>query len=52
MIAKATLKHLRSSPQKVRLVADLIRGKGVQEAANVLQLTKKGSYALPSVPPP
>ena len=30
----ATLRHLQASAQKVRLVADLIRGKGVQEAVN------------------
>lgn len=38
----ATLRHLQASAQKVRLVADLIRGKGVQEAVNILGLTKKG----------
>ena len=38
----ATLRHLQASAQKVRLVADLIRGKGVQEAVNILELTKKG----------
>ncbi|RMH15584.1 MAG: 50S ribosomal protein L22 [Acidobacteria bacterium] len=34
-------RHLQASPQKVRLVADMIRGKDVQEAVNILQLTKK-----------
>lgn len=37
----ARLRHLQGSPQKVRLIADLIRGKGVQEAVNILQLTPK-----------
>ena len=37
----ARLRHLQSSPQKVRLVADLIRGKDVEEAAIILKLTKK-----------
>jgi len=37
----ARLKHLQASPQKVRLVADLIRGKGAEEAVTILQLTKK-----------
>lgn len=37
----ARLKYLQSSPQKVRLVADQIRGKGVEEAANLLSLSKK-----------
>jgi large subunit ribosomal protein L22 len=41
MQAIARLRYLQASPQKVRLVADLIRGKGVQEAANLLQVTKK-----------
>ena len=43
MIAKAKLRHLRVSPRKVRLVADLIRGKGVEEALNILQFTNKVS---------
>ena len=34
-------RHLQASPQKVRLVADQIRGKDVQDAVNILQLTKK-----------
>ncbi len=38
---KARLRHLQQSPQKVRLVADLIRGKDVEEAAHILQLTNK-----------
>ncbi len=37
----ARLKHLQASPQKVRLVADLIRGKGVQDAVNTLASTNK-----------
>ncbi|NJL70797.1 MAG: 50S ribosomal protein L22 [Candidatus Competibacteraceae bacterium] len=37
----ARLRHLQGSPQKVRLIADLIRGKAVQEAVNILQLTPK-----------
>ncbi len=41
----ARLRHLRGSPQKVRLVADLIRGKNVQEAVNILQMTKKKAAA-------
>ena len=39
----AKLRYLQASPQKVRLVADLIRGKGVQEASNLLQLSKKSA---------
>ena len=33
----ARLKYLQASPQKVRLVADQIRGSDVQEAANLLR---------------
>ena len=43
MEVTARLRYLQASPQKVRLVADLIRGKDVQEAANMLQLTKKAA---------
>lgn len=41
MEVSARLRYLQASPQKVRLVADLIRGKGVQEASDLLLLTKK-----------
>ena len=37
----ARLRYLQSSPQKVRLVADLIRGKNVEEAVTILKHTKK-----------
>ena len=43
MEAVARLRYLRASPQKVRLVADQIRGKDVQEAANILELSKKSA---------
>lgn len=43
MESTARLRYLRGSPQKVRLVADLIRGKGVQDAVNILSLTKKSA---------
>ncbi len=42
----ARLRYHQGSPQKVRLVADMIRGKGVEEASNILLLTKKYA-ALP-----
>ena len=38
---KATLKNYRQSPRKVRLVADLIRGKAVDEALAHLQFADK-----------
>jgi large subunit ribosomal protein L22 len=41
MEAEATLKYIRVSPQKARLVVDLIRGKSVAEALNILSFTKK-----------
>ncbi|HVT43938.1 MAG TPA: 50S ribosomal protein L22 [Thermoanaerobaculia bacterium] len=41
MEAKAELKYLKSSPQKVRLVTDLLRGKKVEEAIQILRFTKK-----------
>lgn len=41
MEAKAVVKYIRMSPQKVRLVVDLIRGKRVQEAQNILLFTRK-----------
>jgi len=39
----ASLQFLRISPRKVRLVADLVRGKNVEEALNILQFTSKSS---------
>ncbi len=41
MEAIARLRHLKSSAQKVRLVADLIRGRGVAEALQILRTTPK-----------
>jgi len=41
MEASATYKYVRISPQKARLVVDLIRGKSVSEALSILSLTKK-----------
>lgn len=43
MDATARLRHLQASPQKVRLVADLIRGKKVEEAETILRFTKKAA---------
>jgi len=41
VIAKATARYIRMSPQKVRLVVDLIRGKNVNDALMTLQFTNK-----------
>ncbi|MDO4541599.1 MAG: 50S ribosomal protein L22 [Bacillota bacterium] len=38
MEVKAVAKHIRISPRKVRYVADLVRGKGVEEARGILRL--------------
>ncbi len=43
MEANAKLTMLRSTPQKTRLVADLIRGKNVKEAEDILQFTPRRS---------
>ena len=41
--ARAYLRDLRVTPQKTRLVADLIRGKDVDQAENILRFTDKRS---------
>ena len=43
MQVAATLRHARISPQKVRLIADEIRGKKVDDALKVLSFTPKKS---------
>jgi len=41
MEARAIAKYLRISPSKVRIVADLVRGKPVKEALAILRYTPK-----------
>ncbi len=41
MEARASAKYLRGSPQKARLVVDMIRGKNVNDALAVLRYTNK-----------
>lgn len=41
MEARAIIKYLKVSPQKTRLVLDLIRGKNVDEALGILNSTGK-----------
>lgn len=41
MEARAVAKYIRMSPQKVRLVVDLVRGKKVGEAQKILLFTRK-----------
>lgn len=43
---KAVLKNYRQSPRKVRLIADLVRGKKVKDALAALQFADKKA-ALP-----
>ena len=39
----ATLKWLRISPRKVRLVVDMVRGQDVEEAMNILNFSPKAA---------
>jgi len=39
MEAKAKLKFARLSPQKTRLIVDMVRGKKVQDALNILRFS-------------
>jgi large subunit ribosomal protein L22 len=41
MEARSTSKYLRVSPQKARLVVDLVRGQNVNAALDTLRFTKK-----------
>jgi large subunit ribosomal protein L22 len=41
MEVRARLRFTRIAPRKARLVVDLIRGKGSEEALNILAFTKK-----------
>ena len=46
MEAKAIARHVRISSRKAKLVADLIRGKKVEEALAILKLTPKGASPI------
>jgi len=41
MVAKASAMNVGMTPRKVRLVVDLIRGRGVNEAYSILKFSKK-----------
>ena len=43
MEVKAIAKYIRIAPRKVRLVADLIRGKSIGEAISILRHTPKAA---------
>ncbi|HPD65689.1 MAG TPA: 50S ribosomal protein L22 [Bacteroidia bacterium] len=45
MKTTAHLKNVPYSPQKMRLVADLIRGKSVEDALNILKYQSRKAYA-------
>ena len=44
--AKATLKYARISARKVKIVADLLRGKSVEEAQRIVKFAPKASAEL------
>ncbi len=46
MEVKARLKFVRVSPRKAQLVVDLVRGKGSEEAVNILTFTKKSAAKI------
>ena len=47
MEARAVARHIRISPQKARLVSDLVRGENVEQALNKLRfMPKKGARIL------
>lgn len=49
-MARAILRHLRMTPLKVRRVANLVKGKSVEEAQNILSLdTHSASPVLAKV---
>jgi large subunit ribosomal protein L22 len=39
--ARAIKRYIQGSPRKLRLIADLIRGKSVEEALNILHFSSK-----------
>jgi large subunit ribosomal protein L22 len=48
METTAKLSYARLSPQKTRLVVDMVRGKGVQEALNLLKFSPQKAAAIVS----
>ncbi len=46
MTAKAKLRNARVSPQKARLVANLVRGMDIDQAMEVLTFTRKKSAGM------
>lgn len=48
MEARAKLRYVRLSPQKTRLVVDMVRGKRIQEALNILKFSPQKAAAIVS----
>ena len=46
MEAVAKLRNCPTSPRKMRLVVDMIRGKKVEDALNILRFNNRRMYAL------
>ena len=46
MQAKASIKYIRTSPRKARQVIDLIRGKNVSEALDILTFTDRAAARI------
>src|SRR5689334_8072106 len=47
MAAKAVVRHVRMSPRKMRIIANMVRGKRVDEAMGILKLMpKKGAVVI------
>ena len=47
MEAKAVVRHVGMSPRKMRVIANMVRGKRVEEAMGLLKLMpKKGAYVI------
>lgn len=41
MVSQATFKHIRKTPRKMRIVADLVRGLQVEKALDLLRFQRK-----------
>jgi large subunit ribosomal protein L22 len=48
MEARAKLSYVRLSPQKARLTIDMVRGKGVQDALNILKFSPQKAAPIVS----
>lgn len=46
MVSKATVRYVRITPRKIRLVAGLVRGKSVNEALSILKFSSRKRVSL------